>query len=684
MHDCITTARKLLLLGLLAASLSRCDLAPKPVAPTWEAELNLPLISKKYTVIEELTRQSEDFLTDADGNVFLNFSSEIDTFTARDQMRLRGLAQTFTQALGVFRVETQTMRMATIQFQDIYPPAAQFDGSSAPVPPFAFNIPRVQLENFDSFQWVQVAAGTIDVEVTNNLPVTLGMPLAVQLRDAGSDTVIANSSLPAPVAANGGRGQVVFDLAGKRMGSSLVLAVFGSSPGSPATPVQLNATDDFLVTLRLSDFDVTAAAAKIGSRQITGQETLTISDSLLISSARIRQGMVTISVGGEFPVDLDAGLVLPHFVDASQQPLRTTIVLRAGQLASVELDLAGYSLRPRGQEFARQQIDIDWLLTSRADADEIVELHASDEFSVLIVLSELQFAEFAGAFDRRRVPLPAQQFTLDLPSEIADLSVSFADARLELLLHNSIYFPAIATITLVGRNEAGQQATLDFQASIQPGTANGNPVTTTVVLDRSNSTVLDFVNLLPTSIEVQGEVAIGDAGWIGRVRDSDIVRGDVRLVTPLTITLPVQRLDSEITRITIDPEVQRRITDHVLEGRLRGSVENHLPAAASLDLLFAATESAVFTAPAVAIDSIAVPAGSIGSDGSVTLPGSSELDVALSKEQIDFLARDVVFAGLRIRLAGSGGQTIRILASDYLDLKAYAAFKLYVDENIVK
>ena len=121
----------------------------------------------------------------------------------------------------------------------------------------------------------------------------------------------------------------------------------------------------------------------------------------------------------------------------------------------------------------------------------------------------------------------------------------------------------------------------------------------------------------------------------------------------------------------------------MLQGALYAKLHSHLPLGASIELCFAATDTSVYTNPQVTLGPITLEEGFIDPNtGLVSAPQQSDIALTLSKKQIDFFARDTVYSGLRVTLPGTGNQTVRLLATDYIDVKAYAKFQLHVNDAL--
>ncbi|MFQ5629165.1 MAG: hypothetical protein ACE5I1_10430 [bacterium] len=667
-------------LAILLTGVSSCDLPPSPVAPTWELEINVPLLNKSYNILNEVVDKTDEITADSLNNLFFEFESEIDTFSVGDQLKIDGMSESFSQSLGSFSIESLEQTTMSVTLREIFPQAGQLNGLTVPVPAFQFDIENKKFNSFDNFQWAEIERGIIRLKVVNNLSIDLGKPINLELRDGATNALITTVEVPDFVSKNGGEYLTALDLSGKRITNDFSISLRGGSPGS-AVPVQVNADDGFAIDISLDDFEVKSAAAKIGRQTISQSNELAMADSVIVESAKIRQGTIAVNISGTFPIDTQIEFKVPNFVNATGETLQVSIASLQNEPMPLRLDLSGYTFKSTGTDFGDQKVAFWWELATLQQPDEISVLKSSDFLSANFVLSELRFDEVKGKFNSKKIEIPAQTFTVEIPEQVE--SITFEDASLQLTLNNSINFPVQTDIQITGKNDNGSSVTMAIQSLINAGTSGGSPVPTVIEINRqTNNTIVDLLNLLPTSIEVTGQADIGQSEAMGSVRATDKVSGTIKFRAPLAFQLPEQSYEADVSKITVEQDVQERLTENLLSGKLFAQINSHLPLGASLDLYFAASDSTVYTIPDVAIGPINLASGQIDAQtGVVSAPQQSEIEVSLTKEQIDFFARDVLYSGIKVNFPGTNNQVVRLLASDFVEVKAYVNFKVMANEN---
>ena len=654
----------------------QCKISP-PSAPSWDVEVNVPVINKTFYV-SDLIEGIDGLKVDSLNQIFVEFTADLDTFDARDQLTLKGLSQRFTKQLGRFKIPSPGERDLTIQLKQIYPPADQINGIKAPVPPFNFQVPTQALPPFETIQWVEIDSGYVDLTIENFLPVDLGKPITIELLDAKTDTVIANWMFSDFIKIGESRTERL-QLAGKRLSAGLSLRIAGASPGN-ADSVLIKSDDYFRIVVFLSDLYVNGGAARLEPQRINFDEKIQIADSMVITSARIRQGQMRIEVAGNLPIDASVHFSLPDFIDEKGSPLTETFFLLKDQVNQLVIDLSGYHFRPDSGDFARQAVRIAASVATLQAPDELIELFATDSVSALFDISPIYFSEISGRFYSKDIEVPARTIEVDLPSKLD--SVRLDAAQLHLRLLNSIGFPAQVQLLIRGTNDTGEQAEIFIDQTIQPGRGQDGAEVTDILLNQENSGILDLLNLLPSQIEVSGKVNIGRPDWVGSIRETDFVTGDITFMAPAALELPAQDFESEVSKLNLEQEVRNTIQKRLNTGELMVKTVSHLPIGAQFYINFALADSLVFNSPALRIGPISIESGQVDpATQIVVLPKENMIDIKLTREELQFFTNAPIFTGVQIQFSGTQGQVVKLLSSDYLDIKAVVRMQVNVGET---
>jgi hypothetical protein len=663
-----------LALVLLAFTQLQCSFEP-PSAPSWDADLAVPLINKTYTVAD-LIKDEDALFVGSDGLVHFEFEQKLDRFYVGDMLKIDGFDETFDFQLGVFTITEPPPQDVGVVLEEIFPQANLFSGQQVPVPPFQFAPDPIPLNPFDEFGYVVLERADISVRLDNNLPIPLGPPLVLEIRDSGPDTVIATVSHDQSVDPGGFFVEQI-QLDRTRLPNTLSVRVEGASPGS-STPVTIDPQASFKITTQIERLEVSEASARIPPQHLEGVEQVVVQDSVVVTEAAISSGTIYLKLQGAFPLNGLLSFTFPDFVDANGQPLQGQLRISRDTASEFTVNIGNYRFLPEPAALGEQKVRFNWAFDSDDSGDQLVLVKSTDYIQADVKVSQLSFSEIAGTVYGQIIEIDQQTFELDIPAGLD--SVILASGRLELTINNAINFPVRTDIVIEGEDDSGTLNEVEIREVIQPASSPGVPTPTTIVFDTNNQQVAAFINALPKLVRVFGRVVIGDEQWQGRITANDFVDGNVRFTAPLALSLPAQSVEESLDEVKIDADTRKEVKKRVGSGQLVAQIANHLPVGATAELFFGSVDSLVFEQPEVVIGPIEVSAGQLEEgSGLVAEETLSEVRIELNNADLQRLFTAPLYAGLRIVMPGTGGTVVRVLPSDYLTIKAYAEVKLKVD-----
>ncbi|MDZ7302904.1 MAG: hypothetical protein ONB44_12310 [candidate division KSB1 bacterium] len=655
-----------------------CRLSP-PQAPRWDMNLNLPIINRHYSM-QELVNEQDNLYADASGLVYFLSESELDSFRVGDRLAIESFNNSFVTTVGRYTVPSPGAISTQISFRDIYSGVAALNGQSAPIPGFTFALPLVALPNFDNYILIESADGSLTISLRNGLPVPLGTPLQVEIRDRKNGTSIAIVDFDIPIPPGGEMARTV-NLAQKTFGNNLSLRLSGRSPGSEGKLIErINPDSKLIMTVALSDLQVERAAAKIGPQIISDAGEIPLGDSLKIVTADLRSGALFISAQGDFPVSTWLVLTFWDFYNAQNVVVKDSFQIVAHGASSKNFDLSSYSFRPLPAAFGQQKIRFAWKIRTTNKPNEFITLASSDNMRVTFKSSKILFARINGGFNAKTINIAPQTFRIKLPEGLDSLRL--AEASLRMILRNGINFPVRADFQVEGVSNQGKPVGMSVRGDIKAGQVNGTPVESQIVLNRNNSNLIQFLNALPKSINVQGKITFGNPAYTGIIRDTDVVNGTLRFDTPLAFVLPAQRVESDIEVLKIEEGIRSRLKDNLPHGKILARFANHLPMAASISLNLAQQEAEVFTKPDLIIGpfTLAMPDLNL-TTGRVTREKISQVELTLTEAQLELFQKSPLYTGVLIELPGTNGKLVRITAADYIHVQALAVIAFTMDSD---
>lgn len=650
----------------------------KPSAPTFETKINVPLISKTYDM-QELVDDEDYLAVRNSGDLFFHIERTIERFYVDDNLKIGSMTRNFSAEIGSFTIDSPGRQNSEMKLHEIAPELASAHGQSIEVLPFDLTPVQKNVDPFDNFQEAQIDSGFAIIRVENNLNIYIGAPVNITISQTGSGKELFTIIFEKEIAPHT-QAEKWVDLSGKLLPASLSVGISGKSAGSHGTQVLIDAQSAVNLVVELTDCKVSRAVAKIPEQRVQRAENIEFGDSLQIQSAKIESGHFVLDVSGNLPIDALLIYSLTDFLDASGKALKDSFWVYSRTNYKKNVELSGCWLHPEAFDNHEKKFRFEWVFKTRDTGDQLVTLSKNDYLNTNIAISEIRFEQITGILTDLEVEIEPYHHEIDIPKDLDSLLLE--DAQMELRIQSSINFPASSELIIEGRNKTGQMVPLYVEEAIQPAPNPGELTNTEIVLNKSNSQIVPFMNLLPNEIEIQGNVRLGSATWIGTIYKTDYIEGSLAITTPLALALPSQHIELEPDELELDEDIREQIESRLLEGVLTGTAENRIPIAASLAILFAQDSAKVFTKPELSIGPIRIDAAQINSgSGYATQPTESPILVALDENQLKLFEKPLVYVGLMFELPGTDGQIVKLHITDYIGINLALALKVKVGPN---
>ncbi|MCH8019144.1 hypothetical protein IH785_04725 [candidate division KSB1 bacterium] len=649
----------------------------KPNAPSWDTNVSIPLISKSYTMAELAEKESSISLDSTD-NLYFEIDADLDNYYIGDELYLESLQDNFSLTLGSFSIDSPSSVSTSVILSEIFSQADALHGLTVIVPAFSFQTDKKSLDPYDSFSYVVIETGNISLQVQNNLAIPLGSPLTLEIWHTAQDTLISSTTSSSQIPA-GSSANFVINLAGKKIPNQLSVRMIGDSPGSSGAPVLVDKNSSFGMTAGITNLSVEEALAEVPAQVISGEEQLSITDSVVVIDAKIESGSVDFTVSGNFALDAWVRYELPDFVSPTGSALVDSVFISASTPSSVSINLNNYSFQPEVAGFGQQTVRFSWTARMIDSGSNMVLVKSSDIINVNFNVDEIHFYQLTGKFGQKEFDIEQDEIEFDIPVDLD--SLFFETARLELLINNGINFPANIDLVIEGQNESGTKAQIYINQAIQAASAPGVPTPSVIVLDSQNSNIKDFISIVPNLLRVSGKVVLGDENIVGTVSKNDFVNGSVKITAPFALRLSSQSIETETIELKIDEEVKDKIIDNLSAGALFMEITNHLPVGASLEIIFSQDEMNLYQNPVLQITAIRADAAFVDASGLVQSSRTAESTIGMSEEQMRIFLLSPLYAGIRISLDGTNGQFVTLRGSDYIQVKSYSRINVTVNRD---
>ncbi len=633
-------------------TLSQCTVK-KPASPEWDTKLVVPIINRTYPMEELIRRVGDESITiDSTGAVTYSITEDLDTVSLDEDLLSTGdLSCRVAEQVGPVKLAPPHADRVLVNLSSISGLATALPGDSATVSPVSFDLYN-DMPTVSSFSQIDVASGELDVGIDNNLGVDLDTAI-VEVYDVINAAIVATDTVVGGVP-SGARTILPVPLNGKTISNRLRVDTHCSTPGGDID----SASTRYVATeLMFPDsLEVTWAIAEVPalSRQYVEHTTLAENDRL--DSAILSGGTLNTSIGNGTSITADLTVVMPDLVSSGGSALTVTRTIGPRQSVDIVTDLSGYRLVPR-DGVVPQELDINVYAATPGTNPQQVQISQSDSFFVQTGLAGMRFSAVTGVIDSTAASFDEVGQNVDLPPGFEALH--FVTAILVLEIENGIDLPGSLSMVLQGDN--GKTSTLGGQI------APGSPLAPTVSVF-SDTTVADFLSPPPSYLDLAGSIVYGDGFTQGTVTSADFVSGQVRICAPLEVIIDEARVETEVGREKIQQDHIDVITDHFIAGRFYYNIVSHLPIAAHVGLYFSDDSTLVYTQPLKAFDSLYVVAAPTGAGGIVIDTASTGYqEIALDSADVRrLLENETLYTGLDLLLEGSGGQSVKLTADDYI------------------
>jgi len=533
-----------------------------------------------------------------------------------------------------------------------------FNGMTVPFPAYSFNGPAepYSLNQITDYTTITVSKGSFEISMENKLKVPV--TLKGNLYDLGLNRKIIDFTFP-NVAPNA-TAKTSVNLAGIQLSNKVEFRMDNfATPGS-ATGVLINTSDYFKLTFDLKGLGISAGNLMVKSQLLEGFSgsfdfKFPEADLKAFSSV-LKKGTLNIKTVNTSKVTGTINLTLNE-IKKNGLPVKANIPLdgttTAIDLTGADLNFASDLVVPYNRIPYAYSIQIN-------SSAGYVDYAASDGVKLDVNLVNLDFKSIQGDFGKRLITITPGNFDLNVDMlDKIDGSFKLVNPKMELILRNSIGVPASVSVDFTATNKSGKTAALNppvFDIPV-PASITSGIATKSVVFDKLNSKIVDFIALPPTgSISYSGKVEFNKLAPVTSLKpnflDLDATFAiDLKLDLPLE--LQVNNLSFKDTTGISGGDFEKLETAELIL-----NAKNGIPLDIDLQLFFVDTISK--TQYGTSKKTKILSAAQIGADNKIT-PVQSSQTFSLDKSEMDNLrkANGIVFTGtVSSPSAGTGVATI--------------------------
>jgi hypothetical protein len=665
--------------------LPSCDVK-SPTAPSWDIELNLPLIDSTYSVLDMVKRDTTMLSPDytRDGLLVYSTIKEVENIEVSDKLNVDGFLTNSSKEIGTITLQGDSVE-ASVGFdwtqQNLTP------GTQVPILAESNRPVNSNFSEITQFQTAIFEQGAITIEIKNNFTqhVTLTIDGIAIKNIASPNEIIAQSTTQLVIPPNSTRSFTNIPLnSGVIVKNQLKFETTVSMSGSNGNLVTVP-QNSFSVNAKFDDLQVTEARAKIPA-----QNPVVIDSSFFIEAdspkptkikvAKIDQGILNILMDNNLDVDASIKLEIPNL----KNPAGTSYTLTRDVNRKIvnfkfvdNLSLSDYSIISLNN-IPTNEIIYKVTFTTKSSTD-FRDIKSSDYFEAKIDFSSLVIKEFDGIVKPTNLDVVRSAIALDakdLETKFSFTQLNFNKPVLELRLKPSTGSILNFQISgrLEGQNSLGEKSFLFLNKNTMSDTIITQTDSIITLNPDSVSNFFKRFTKLPDSIIVYSGGILNPKYQQVLVTNTSFVTGNTRLEFPLDIGISGGQFKDSID-VEFDSDQQSRIRDvNSLEMNL--VLTNGLPVAVSFTgrLYDSLNTFLMYFPPKYSNQDtvITVPGGVTDANGNVTTKTIQTVTIRTEKAESDKLAR-AKYMRIQIKLNTSRNSNlpVKFKTKDDLRIKGF-------------
>ena len=665
------------LLAAVSLLIAGCTIE-EPEMPTFTTVVTLPIGNHDITVTELI--EDQDYLSaTADSMLFFSVIGTTTSVALDTDLSAELTGVDFDASLGDFAIASPAPASFCFRLDEIYPAAASLPPVPIAVPAFGFDLggDGADLGGIES---AVVASGRIELTITNGLPVPVSGDapperMTADVIDPRYGTVLVSLDCSGELGPGETRTWSA-DLAGVHLPGSVGVSLAGGSPGSTAA-VTVDPASTLAVNVAVVDLTVAEAEAAIDAQSFAGDAVVALPDSLEIITAEIAGGALDMTLENGLPVPCSVSIACPEMDDASGSPLNIVLDLAAHERRDTRIELAGAGIH--AEEAPLTGLTWTVAVASAGSDGAPVTLRATDRLHIQAAPTVLALGEVSGIIPAQNFPIDAMHEQIDIPDELEGLTLAAATLTVEIL--NDTGVRGAVDLRVEGRNAAGETAVLVTSAEIE-ARKDEAPARTVVHLDEFNSTITEFLRILPESYDLTGSVRVGGAGLIGTVRPGDSASVSWRIDAPLKVVIDNSEIHRDSEPLDLDEDLREEIEERIETGRILTAIENHFPFDAEIYFQAGPDSMSALDDPDLVIGPLAVAAAAVDpATGFAKGIVESNHDIHLTKSDILVLTSPTAHTAVVARIPGTGGAEVALRTGDYLRVTGAIRAEILVEED---
>lgn len=660
--------------------------------PEWELDLSAPLIKGRLD-INNLAPGSA-LVAASDSSITIVYEDELYELMADTLLNIPD-----TTLSKTVNLQSLTLGSRTIQRDVTLGEVARnagvagsyiisSHGSNAVIPPFNdISSGDVDINANSFFQTATFIDGKLEVKFHNGFPIDL-TDIEYELRNKSNGTILVNDVINLlPKGADETR---TYSLANKTVEGNLVAQIVSmSSPGSNGNPVPIDTSDALTLTIRVYDMDVQSATAIFPAQNLAEEKTdivYLIGDAKL-TRMKLKNGYIRINTVSTIQDSLYIDYAIPNAL-LGGSPLDVSRIMPPAPpgdsvAVSEDYDVTGYWVDLTGQYGNTYNTFYNELVVRIDSTGKLVPISRDDSLYLFYGLLEVETEYAEGYLGQQAFEIGPETVPFDFLNALPgnNIGIDVEDLEVNLVIANGVGAPGEVTIkNLVAKNtKSGISKKLTGSVigdaiTIAPATDNPlTPANTAIPLNKSNSNILELLEILPDELTYEAEIQINPQGndnnYSDFIYDNSVIRVGLDIEMPLSFKNSTVAFTDTFDFNTLGFED----ASHIKAAKLILKAENKFPLQGDVGIYllddWGTVLDSIFTSPDQVIE-----AGIINAQGQVTNPVETRLTHIIPPDKINVL-QNASKAIVKFSVTTSPqDQYLKIYSSYFLDVKLLTDF----------
>ncbi len=447
------------------------------------------------------------------------------------------------------------------------PPVTYATGTYPGFPSFpSINVGERTFTAFSNFQYATFSEGTLEIEIKNNLPVTIG-GMTLKLFNAATHVQIGND-IPVPSLAQGATGFASLNLKDRTIPNAITVGATIHATTGTGSPVQIDLnTTNIEITVSGRNMKVRSGMVILPAQTISsldGKDTIDFDpgSGIELDVAKITTGNLSYTLQGNAPLKAIMALTLPTGL-RNGNPISETLTVSPNStlngsisVNSSTIDLGTIASKPYNS------LPINYNLEVSSDGS-MVTFDSNDEVTLDLKLQNPDFDYVKGYFGQETESIEDDSIDLEIQDILSHMSGEFLISSPSITLNYSNSFAIPMKVDLKATGIRGtKKVDLGFAPFVlsYPAAPAERDKSSVLLINKDNSELPELISLPPEKVRFSGSAVMNPDGNTG-ARDNYIF-GNSRFFGSLEVEVPLEfRLNNLQFSDTVDNFLKNEDSD---------------------------------------------------------------------------------------------------------------------------